>query len=399
MKTFLNILFLVAVSAFIAGNTYGIEYTVPTAFGMSLVGAYIMPAFQGVALMAISTEDARGIYTKAFAKVYKEKVSATNFLTSFFPSNENMTKYISIEVRRATEKVAADVIRGTRGNRNKVTRSTEKVFLPPHYWEYFNVNELAIYDQVIGSGTDNARLFAQLVNEAADELLELQKKIERAYELQASQVLLTGIVTLVSGDNIDFKRKSASMVDYTSTPWTTGTVNPIDHLKTGCDFIRQQGKAQGQYFNCIMGADAYEAFVGNTIIKARADIRNFSFDNLMTGQKTSQGGVPHGVVDVGSYKVRIWTYPEFYDLNGTSTPYIDDNAVVLLPDNPNFSLEFAAVPQLLDSNGSAPQKGAYLIDEYIDERAANHEQHIKSAGVCIPTAIDQVWTADVVPAS
>lgn len=395
MKNLLSLIGLICVALVVSASTYGIEYTVPTAIG--LVGlSYLIPSIPGVAYMAIPTQDARSLFTKTLAKVYREKVTVTSFLRSFFPANENMTKEISIEVTRGTEKVATDVIRSTAGNRNKVSRSTEKIFVPPMYWEYCNVNELRLYDQVIAQGSDNPTLFAQLINDAADELMTVQKKIERAYELQCAQVLLTGIVTLTNGDNIDFKRKAASLVDLTATPWTTGTVDPYSDLKDGATFLRQVGKASGSRYNVIMGGGAYDAFLNNTIVKARADIRNYSLDAIATPQRNSSGASLQGVVSAGAYTFQIWTYPEYYDLSGTSTPYITDSKIIILPESPEFSLEFGAVPQLLNDNGSAPQMGAYLVQEFIDQRAANHETHIKSAGIAIPTAVDQIYTAEVI---
>ena len=62
---------------------------------------------------------------------------------------------------------------------------------------------------------------------------------------------------------------------------------------------------------------------------------------------------------------------------------------------PNFNLTFGAVPQLIE-NGSVPQKGAFLIQDFIDQRATAHEVNIKSAGVAIPVAVDQIYTGQPV---
>jgi DNA-binding protein len=54
-------------------------------------------------------------------------------------------------------------------------------------------------------------------------------------------------------------------------------------------------------------------------------------------------------------------------------------------------MAYAAVPQLVGL-GQAPAKGAYLISDYVDMKLAKHEFHIKSAGVAIPKAVDQIVT-------
>jgi len=344
--------------------------------------------------MSISLTDARNLFTKKLIAVYKEKSTPKSFLRSFFQVDEGMTKEVSIEVQRGTEKVAVDVLRGTDGNRNTMSKSTEKLFVPPLYWDYIVANDHRLYDVAIGAQSADA--ISILASELADEMMMLKDKQERAYELQCSQALTTGIVQLEASTDIDYKRKALSLVDTSgATPWTTGTVDPTAQLLEGCNFLRQVGKSEGATINCIMGDVAFGAFINNTIIKERGDIRSFNLLGIREPQRNSVGASLHGQVACGSYMVNIWTYPEYYDTAaGVSTPYIDPKKVILLPEAPKFKLSFGAVPQLLD--GSAPQKGAYMISEYFDSRKVAHEMHIKSAGVAIPVAVDQIYTRKVI---
>jgi len=346
--------------------------------------------------MKIATTDARALYTKALIAAYQERITPMSFLRSFFKVKEETTFELSIEVQRGFEKVAVDVIRGTEGNRNEFGRSTEKIFVPPYYREFFDATQLSLYDRMFASDSIASQTFAAFVNQIADKMREIQNKIERRYELQCAQVLETGIVTLDKGTNIDFKRKAGSLVDQSATPWTTGTNSPYATLELGAKFIREKGKSQGGTLNAILGETALNAFLGNTIVKERADIRNFNLDMLNTPQKNSVGGTLHGVVSAGSYNVRLWTYPEVYDASGVSTPYVNPKKVIMLPDNPNFVLGFAAVPQLIDEENPVPMKGAFIYGDYKDKRAATHDYDVKSAGVAIPVAVDQIFTAQVI---
>jgi len=351
--------------------------------------------------MNISNTDARALFTKMLVEVYRERSTPTSFLRSFFAVKEAATKEISIEVMRGTEKVAVDVMRGTEGNRNAFSKSTEKIFIPPFYREYFDATELDLYDRLFGSTEISDGIFQAFMESVADKLRLLQDKIERSYELQCSEVFDTGIVSLAAGTNIDFKRKAASLVDLgdinANRYWTDNTNStPHADLQAGADFIRQKGKSQGATINAIFGSTALNTFLGNTKVQARADIKNFSLDAIASPQRNSVGASLHGQVAAGSYNINIWSYPEFYDdVNGTSTPYVDAKKVILLPEAPKFSLAFAAVPQLL-TDGSMPKKGAYIISDYIDERNTAHIFDIKSAGVAIPVAVDQIYTVQVV---
>ena len=254
-----------------------------------------------------------------------------------------------------------------------------------------------MYDVAFGAlASGNTTYFSQLVKESADDLMELQNKIERAIELQCAQVFDTGIIELNAGTNIDFKRKAASLVAYAvGNDFSVGTVSPYSVIEDGCKFIRNTGRYSGGVFNAILGSQAMSAFLDNTKVKERSDIRNYSLDQLKVPQANAVGGHFHGEVTCGSFKVRLWTYPEIYDSSGTATPYIDDKKVIILPEVTKFTLAYAAVPQLLEENGTIPQKGKYLIQDFKDYKKSVHEMHIKSAPVAIPTAVDQIYTVQV----
>lgn len=347
-------------------------------------------------MSSIAVTDARGLFTKMLIAVYKERTTPTSFLRSFFTVKESSTKELAIEVQRGTEKIAVDVERGTEGNRNSFSKSTEKIFVPPYYREYFDATELDLYDRLFGSTSEiDSDTFQGFLEAVADKLRMLQDKIERAYELQCSQVLETGIVTLTAGTNINFKRKSGSLVDNSSTPWT-GANDPYTQLEAGANFLRQVGKSEGPVVNAIVGSLAMAAFLGNASVLARGPLTNINLDAIRPPQRNSVGGALFGRITAGSYSINLWTYPEFYDnAAGTSTPYINPKKVIMLPEAPKFLLGFAAVPQLL-TTGIAAKKGAYLVGDYIDQRNSKHIFDIKSAGVAIPLAVDQIYTMQVV---
>ena len=332
--------------------------------------------------------DARGEFNKRVVATYKEKITPMSFLRSFFKTNESTSKTVSIAVQRGTEKIAVDVMRGSHGQRNTFSKATEKVFLPPFYREYFDITEMDLYDVFQASGADPI-LYAEFAQSVAEKMGELVSKIERAYELQCSQVLHTGVVTLNNGDSIDFGRKSGSFV--TPNDWGS-TGDPFANVQAGCKWIRQNGKSQGANFNLILGETSLGEFMSNAKVLAQADLRRI--DHLAIGrpQRDSVGATTHGQFSAGDYNITLWSYPEYYDNSSSvSTPYIDPKTAILLPEQPKFNLEFAAVPQLIDGKKSI-QKGAYVFGDYPDERNATHDYDVKSAGIAIPVAVDQIYT-------
>ncbi len=348
----------------------------------------------------IVASDARALFTKTLVAVYQERVQPTAFLRSFFPQELSPTKLVSIEVERMGEKIAVDVIRGTEGNRNDFSRTTEKTFLPPLYREYFDMTELDLYERVLGSqGNAQAPLYAALANSAADRMLTLKDKIDRAYELQCRDVLDSGTVTTRNGI-INFQRKAASIVNFNAFRFTVNTNNPFDQFAKAGLYLRTVGRSQDFVYNAIMAEDVMAALLGNTIFQARQNLFNMALDSVNPVQRTSLGAAYHGTITAGAYKFNLWTYPQFYDVNTgtdaasvfTNTPYIPSGRCYCIPANPKFKFGFAAVPQLVGRPGELPRQGAYVYGEFMDDRLAKHDFDVQSAGLAIPVAVDQIYT-------
>lgn len=351
----------------------------------------------------ISTVDARALFTKKLVGIQQDISVPTTFLRSMFRTETSNSKELSIEVQRGFQKVAVDVIRGTGANRNTFSKSSEKIFVPPFYFEDFNLSELDIYDRLFTeSGTIDEVTFTQWMRNVIGKLQEIIYKIERSYELQCSQVLETGIVTLVNGTNIDFKRKAGSLVAYASgNNFADNANDPIKVLDAAAKFIRQNGKYSGTVFNVIMGEDAFDAFINNTKFTSKADNRTLSLDVVRKELKDSEGAVPQFDVRGAFARFHIWTYPQTYDTSlASNNAYISAKKVIVVPENPNFVLGFGAVPKLMGNKsdvgaGIAGQRGAYLVNEYLDEKLTAHVVDVKSAGLAIPVAVDQIYTVTV----
>lgn len=341
----------------------------------------------------IATSDAQGLFTKAMVAAYKERIKPTNFLRSLFPDRVKSTLELSIQVQRGKEKIAVDVTRGTDGNRNQWTRSTEKIFVPPYFREYFDSTQLALYDRLYGATEIDDRVFADFINDVVDHQLELQEKIERRYELNCAQVLLDGIVQLQQGINIDFKRQAGSLVDEGAGQYFADNIDVFAKFEAAGNWMRQKGKSGDAIFNAILGSTAMTNLLANTKFTARQNLFNMALDQVQGPVRDSNAGTAfHGIITAGPYKFQLWTYPQFYDdATGTSTSYIDPKKVVCIPSKPNFVFGFGAVPQLIKP-GVPPQVGSFIFSDYIDEKKKTHEYHVESAGVPIPVAVDQIYT-------
>jgi len=364
-----------------------------------LLASFAFKKKAGHAYEVITIEDARVIFTNAVVAVYNQRVPVTAFLRSFFPPVYSRTKYITVGVKKGTEKVAVDVLRGTGPNKNKKTLAKELTMLPPYFNEAFNVNELDIYDRAFGLER-NPNDIADIAAQSAEMIMDITDKIERAYELMCSQVLQSGVVTLVNGDTINFGRAAGSLVDLgAGNYWGTTTVNPRNAIEAAAEYLRTVGKAPGSVYNVIMGSAAYNAMINNPVFQnAQRDMMKIDQGEILLPQRTSLGATIHGRISAGMYLFNIWTYPSYIeDAAGNQTPYIDPKNMIVLPENPAFVMAFAQVPILInDPANRGTMGGAYVMREYIDQVHQNHVTEIKSAGIPVPVAVDQIYTAKVV---
>ena len=364
-------------------------------------------------MAAISATERRRLFTKKLQDTYREMIKPTGFLSSMFQLRTQTARDISYEVRRGFERVAEDVSRGTEGNRNTFGQFTEKVIQPPYFREYFDATDLSYYDQYFGQGdmeVEPAQM-VDFIQEATEKIELMRDKIERKKELMASQVLQTGVVTLKNAQNIDFRRKGTSLVDLgTNNYWDDTDVNPITSIEAGCNVLRQVGKSPDGEFNMILGAKAFNSLVTNDEIRSRSDLKQVQLIELNLPQRMAPavGAVLQGILAAGSYRVIVWTYPQFFDDkdNGNaSTPYIGERKMILLPKVPQFRYYHGGLPQIVRDRANAEfagfmrqVRGEYMIGNYIDEESERHVVDIKSAPVPVPVAVDQMYTADVTTA-
>jgi len=361
----------------------------------------------------IPANQARGLFTQSLVDVYKQIPPTSNFLEMFFPKKTSSSRYIYWSVRRQGEPKAVDVIRGTDGNRNTFSISTDKIVDPPYFREYFDVTQTDLYYRAWDSALIDESKMADWMNWVLEQTQSLHDKIKRSYEYQRAQVLTTGIITYADGTTVDYKRNAASKIAYSSgIDWaaTTGspavsTVNPFAAMAGGAQYLRTYGKAMGGNFIIIMGDNVKAAFDTNTFVLERQRTFNMKLDDLTPPFREANGSAYHGRISIGDYTGDIFTYPQFYDTStpanpNTSTPYIDPNALIMIPMNPRFITGYAAVPFLPKSNESgfdlampAIQAGEYAIGNYMDSKKIAWEVDIRSAGIALPTAVDMIWTS------
>lgn len=327
-------------------------------------------------------------------------------LSAWFKPETTTSKQVSIEVERNRNLIAVDVERGTEGNHNTFGKYSEKIYVPPFFKEKFNFSELDVYQRTFGAGVNpNANDYKSLISTSGMKLQILQAKIDRAKELQRSQALQTGIVTMKNGDNIDFKRKADSIPDLgAGNYWGETGVDILATVSEGIKFIRQEGKSVSRMFDLLMGAQALGAILTDDKILKQLDNRNLNIGAIGTTRYDDVTGLNyHGRLSTRNGTVDLWTYDDTYELSdGTQKEYIDDNKVVLLPRDFVGKHAHAGVPAIIRDSSKAefPEwikqvSAEYFINNYVDPKITAHMFDISSAPLAVPFSIDRIYTMQV----
>jgi hypothetical protein len=161
----------------------------------------------------------------------------------------------------------------------------------------------------------------------------------------------------------------------------------------------------GGNYIAIMSEDAWAEFAATDQVLNTAQKFYLKLTDLAMPFRNPNGSSYHGRFACGSYTVDVFTYPQFYAPNGSaldgsaSQPFIPTGKVFVLPENPDFITAYAAVPYLPKNATSGfqmsypqIQRGQFVIGEYMDERQSAWFTDVKSAGMPLPTAVNQMAT-------
>lgn len=252
---------------------------------------------------------------KTMVEAFKQKSRPTNFLSGLFKQSlawQTRTRTIEMDVVRDNEKIAIDVTPYTNGHLNVQKRFTSAEYNPPTFNEYNSYDSEELEKRIAGQnpyeGAGNNGM-AALIAMITDDQVRQQALILRAMEKMASDVLFSGKITLVNDAQIDYKQKSALQIDATAA-WGGGSeVIPAD-LEGLATAIRKYGKATME--DLIFGETAWKNFILSTSMKERFNYRRVDLNEIKAPVRNTEGAAFHGIIAIGAYTLRCWTYPQYY---------------------------------------------------------------------------------------
>jgi hypothetical protein len=297
-----------------------------------------------------------GLTTKRMLAAYMQMASPTLFLSGFFqspPENFHTSEEVELDIVRCDEDVSVVIQDLSTGYRmNSEDLYTNKGFKPPIHKEALPLNSYDLMQRMPGQNPFESSDFrANIILRMFNGMTKIEAKIRRAIELQASQVLQTGQLTLTDSAGValytlDYKPK-ATHFPTAGTSWATATgLQKIGDLSALAEVIRNDGLDSPDML--IMGVDAYENFISDAVVQARFDIRRLDLGTISPMQVNGNGGSYRGIVEIGNYRYDVWTYGGRYKhpATGVKTQFIDPGKIIMRCSAGRMDATFGAIPNI-----------------------------------------------------
>jgi len=345
--------------------------------------------------------------TTRMLRAYVQMAAPTLFLSGFFkspPENFYNTEKVEIDIERSEEDVSiviTDLSQGYRMNADDLY--TNKSFLPPINKEAGAINAFDMIKRQVGQNPfDNPNFQANAILQSFKRFRKFEGKIKRSRELQGSQILQSGIVSLVDSAGIvlytiDYKPK-ATHFPTVVIDWDSASSTKAKDLEGLADTIRADGLADPQ--TLVFDDLAFSDFINDSSIQALLNNRRINIGSIRP-QSRGAGATYQGEIAIGNYVFQMWTYNGRYKhpQTGVSTKFMQPNKVIMLDDMARLDATFGAIPKIVPPEARAlpflPPRisdGAAGVDLSTNAWVtADGEQVFVGAGIrqlLIPTAID-----------
>lgn len=321
---------------------------------------------------------------------------------------------VAIDIQRFDDKVAPVVTEFTGPNLNDFSQYTTKEFEPPQLDEGAPVNVTDLINRLAGVDPYTAAYTTyagQLQAILMRNFVQLEFKIQRHIELQASQILQTATLTLPGPDGntaytLDFHGK-ASHFPTVATGWSDPTSDPIADILPVCNAIQNDsGLIPDQLY---LGDTALSNFLKNANVKEYLDNRRITAGELRP-QYDGSGAVFWGFVWVGNFQLEIWGYSKTYKNGaGSHVRYLQGDKAIIKSSQARLDKTFARpvmplgpdprVAGLLPGRVSSLENGGMdmLPNVYCTPNGKQIMAELESRPLLIPVQIDGFGCIDTQP--
>jgi len=346
--------------------------------------------------------------TKVMLDVYQEEREPIGFLSGQFRVPRNgihSQEKVEIDIKRNGRKISVavqDLSTGARLNAQEIFSNKE--FTPAIHKEKTVINAFDLIKRSAGQVPYESNDFrGKALMKAMEAGIDMNDKIQRTIELQAAQIMQTGTITLTddNGDSVyalDFAPKS-SHFPTVSVDWTSASSTKISDLLSLCDQIKADGKLTPDLMVC--GEDAYELLIQDSDIKDRLNNRRIEGNAIVPLERLGNGGIYRGTIEIGSYRLDVYTYPEYYEdpQTGNMVKYVDTRKVIIRSSMGRMDATYGAIPKIGERDPRLPaglftrvSSRENMIDMQVWSRILGNgdglEIEVGTRPLLIPVAID-----------
>jgi len=353
--------------------------------------------------------------TTVMLAAYKQEAQPTMFFSGMFrspPRNFHNSKSVQYDITRSEEDISIAVQDLSVGARsNSVDVYTNKEIIPPIHKEKGPIEAHTLLDRMPGVDPFMQVDFqSSAIEQGLNLARQLQRKILRAIELQAVQVLTLGVVTLTDGTgapiySVDWKPKTTHFP--TSTiGWDQPLSTKLNDLRVLANTIRADGLSNPNML--IFGESALELFISDDAVQKRWDVERMARDALVTPERRGSGGIYHGTVTIGHQRYDMWSYASRYKdpVTGASVPYMPDDKVIMASSEATLNATFGGIPRIgppdprvpgaLTSRITIPEQMVDIqMNAWFSEDGETMNVQAGTRPLMVPTAIDTYGCLDI----
>jgi hypothetical protein len=317
--------------------------------------------------------------------------------TFFSKVEKHASAFVDIHVKKGVRRLAPYVAADAQGKMIERIGMTGETFSPPYLKPKMVTTAADLLTLTAGEmiymddsqNSPQARAAAML----ADDMMEMDDMIIRREELQASQALFGGVVSIVGegvNSSIDFGIPAGNLITLSGVDlWTAATSDPMRDLRA---WKRQIRKVSGINADiCVFGREAYDAFISNANVQKQLDIRRFELGIVAPADMGT--GVTF-VGDIPSLGLEIWAYDEWYRDENTllEVELVPSKKIMMTGKSASRKRHYRVIQDVQAGNFVAER----FVKSWEEEDPSARFLLVQSGPLCVPHQIDAILNATVV---
>lgn len=359
-------------------------------------------------------------FLRSILKFFKDNVEMNKrgFFSTFFKTEAEdyvETNTVEIDIERNGAKVAP-YMKSIKTGKVLVSAedfNTEK-FTPPLISLGYPVDLFQLMERQPGESefAEVGSWLGRLFNKLKSCFVRMHKMVKESVELQAAQILQTGALILQDEESKDVYALNypvkESHFPTVTTSWGTDGADPLSDLEALCEVVNDDGKADPSI--AIFGKNAWNKALKNEAFKEAVKKDGLGLGALNPGLK-NRGGRYMGYIDIGTFRLELWTYNDSYEklVGDTKYKFMDPDKVVVSAaiEDLDFRCVFGGVPTLgMQEPFTSVIPSEVTYDGYIrvhnrvfmDTNQDTYVAETKSRPLCIPVSIDRFGCLNTVAA-